>query len=80
MFSYCWTENEHEKDYQKKTQDESVVRIAAAGCGGQNKNLAMYELPFVRAEVRLIFNAAALKFPIVGHSFIPPDLFLETSK
>lgn len=86
VFTYCWTEDTFPKasneiasavfDRLSKTDLTNIktVRLVADGCGGQNKNSTMIgmcarwlvDAPSCVKRVQLIF-------PIVGHSFIPPD-------
>lgn len=85
--AYVWTENEYSKAsvqiasalyHQLNTLDYNgvtTVRLFADGCGGQNKNttilymLSHWLLNIAPPTVKEVL----LLFPIVGHSYIPPD-------
>ncbi|CAB3222557.1 unnamed protein product [Arctia plantaginis] len=92
--AYCWTEESYPKAaneiasavYHKlKNTDLSTitkVRVMADGCAGQNKNTIMLamlskwltEAPQNIKEIEFIF-------PVVGHSYIPPDrVFAQIKK
>lgn len=88
VFSYLWTEIEAGKDsnviasavkhvLNNTNFADSVrkVNLFADGCGGQNKNtIVMSMLAYwLRNEAPRNIQCIELIFPIVGHSFIPPD-------
>lgn len=95
VYAYCWTEDEFAKGANeiasalynrlKNTDfsDIDTVRLIADGCAGQNKNsivLAMCCTWFINNAPENI-QAVELVFPVVGHSFIPPDrVFAQTEK
>lgn len=51
------------------------VHLFADGCGGQNKNIIMTTMISVWLQTKAPqhIKSISLKFPMVGHSFIPPD-------
>lgn len=87
VFAYCWTENEYAKGsneiasivYHRLRNTDltgiKTVRLIADGCPGQNKNTTMVAMcskwlsDLAPDHVRKI----EIVFPVVGHSFIPPD-------
>ncbi|CAH2101311.1 unnamed protein product [Euphydryas editha] len=88
VFSYCWTEDEFAKDanlivssvYHRLCNTDfppecNQVRLMADGCTGQNKNsmlIAMLSCWLTKdapAQIHLV----EVVFPVVGHSFLPPD-------
>ncbi|CAH1969755.1 unnamed protein product [Acanthoscelides obtectus] len=88
MFSYLWTEIDARKDsntiasalqHALKNFDfdpsKETVRLFADGCGGQNKNTNMMAMLayWLLEESPKHITQIELIFPIVGHSFIPPD-------
>ncbi|CAH1997175.1 unnamed protein product [Acanthoscelides obtectus] len=86
VFSYLWTEIDARKDsntiasalqHALKNFDPSkeTVRLFADGCGGQNKNANMMAMLayWLLEESPKHIKQIELIFPIVGHSFIPPD-------
>lgn len=86
-FSYIWYENEYPKGCNQiasalhhrlcnsNLDGVSSVRLFSDGCGGQNKNKGMLGM----LSYWLLFEApnnvekVEMWYPIVGHSFIPPD-------
>lgn len=87
VFIYTWTENQFSKNanliasavfhrLQNTHFDEKIttLRLVADGCGGQNKNSIMIGMLlkwFSQAPASL--KKIEIIFPIVGHSFLPPD-------
>lgn len=87
-FSYVWTENEYAKAssqiasalHHRLCNSEiadavSMIRLFCDGCGGQNKNkgtLGML-LHWLLFEAPKNIKKIEVWFPIVGHSFLPPD-------
>lgn len=86
-FSYVWLENEYKKGSNQiasslyhrlcNTDLSSVhtMNVAADGCGGQNKNKIVIGmlLKFLSQDAPRNVKRIVLVFPIVGHSYIPPD-------
>nr|CAH7761221.1 unnamed protein product [Callosobruchus chinensis] len=52
-----------------------TVRLFADGCGGQNKNGTMMAMlsSWLLNDAPKTLNSIEIVFPIVGHSFMPPD-------
>ena len=86
VFAYCWTENIFPKAaneiasalyHRLKSTDFSscqIVRLVADGCAGQNKNTIMLAmLSKWMTEAPQNVKQIELVFPVVGHSYIPPD-------
>lgn len=86
VFSYCWTENEFQKSsneiasavYHRLNNtdftDIEVLRLVADGCGGQNKNTTIIGMCAKwLSETPSSVTRLEIVFPIVGHSFLPPD-------
>lgn len=88
VFSYVWTEIQSPKDSNAIASavrdvlvnfnfENSVTKINlfADGCGGQNKNIIMMAMlaHWLQEDAPKNINCLELTFPIVGHSFIPPD-------
>lgn len=86
VYSYCWTENVFPKasnqiasalyDRLQNTDLSSIstIRLMADGCAGQNKNstvLAMCAKWLSEAPRHV--KTIELIFPVMGHSYIPPD-------
>ncbi|KAJ8880733.1 hypothetical protein PR048_017203 [Dryococelus australis] len=86
-FCYVWTENEfskgsnqiasvvHHRLINTNMDMATTVRLFSDGCGGQNKNktvIAMI-LHWFLLETPLHIEEIDIWFPIVGHSFKPPD-------
>lgn len=86
-YSYLWTENQYAKGsnqiasavYHKlqnsNLENVTTVKLFSDGCGGQNKNtlvVSMIARWLVKDAPRHVTNVV-LYFPVVGHSFIPPD-------
>ncbi|KAJ8876537.1 hypothetical protein PR048_020982 [Dryococelus australis] len=86
-FCYVLTENEFSKGSNQiasavrhhlidtNMYTATTVRLLSDGCGGQNKNktvMAMI-LDWFLIEALLHIEKIEIWFPIVGHSFIPPD-------
>ncbi|CAH4034882.1 unnamed protein product [Pieris brassicae] len=79
VFAYCWTEDEYAKGANEITSvlwhrlgntdftGIRTVRLIADGCPGQNKNSIMLTMC---SKWLLIVR---IVFPVVGHSFLPPD-------
>lgn len=88
VYAYLWTEVDTQKNantiasavrhaLSSHTFDPSVTKINlfADGCGGQNKNTTMMTMLayWLLKESPENIKKIELTFPIVGHSFIPPD-------
>ncbi|KAJ8879798.1 hypothetical protein PR048_020406, partial [Dryococelus australis] len=86
-FCYAWTEVSFKKGsseiasalYHRLQNTDLVdipsIRLFSDGCGGQNKNknlIGMASKLFVEETPRSL-QKVILAFPVVGHSFIPPD-------
>lgn len=85
-FMYIWLETEHKKGsneiasfvyHRLKNTDLTnvhTIRLFSDGCGGQNKNQVMLSMlsKFLHECPSYIKNINYF-YPIVGHSFIPPD-------
>lgn len=86
VFAYCWGENAFPKAsneiasavYHRLQNTDltgiKTIRLIADGCAGQNKNttvLGMCAKWLTEAPSHI--KTMELIFPIVGHSFIPPD-------
>lgn len=87
VMAYTWTENEASKGSNEITsmvcdklttlnimESTQVLKMYCDGCPGQNKNVTMMGM----LMFWLYSNKSSLKevhviFPIVGHSFLPPD-------
>lgn len=51
-----------------------IIRLVADGCGGQNKNTAMVAMcSHWLSKAPKHVRSVELIFPVVGHSYIPPD-------
>lgn len=86
-FSYVWTEDEyakasnqivsavHHRLQSSELNGVTIVKLFSDGCGGQNKNTAMVGMIsyWLLTEAPKCVKKVLLYFPIVGHSFIPPD-------
>lgn len=86
-FAYCWTEDTFAKGsneiasavYHRLCSTDwtniSTVRLIADGCGGQNKNSTVIFMlaKWLTSEAPVNIKVIGLIFPVVGHSFIPPD-------
>lgn len=87
-FIYQWKETDYSKSsneiasavyhcicQQNFLQSTTTIRLVSDGCGGQNKNTTMITMLFywltnnAPPQVKTI----ELLFPMVGHSFLPPD-------
>ncbi|XP_050302158.1 uncharacterized protein LOC126740258 [Anthonomus grandis grandis] len=88
VFSYLWTEIQSPKHSNAITSavrdvlinfnfENSVTKINlfADGCGGQNKNTIMMAMlaHWLQEGAPKNIKCLELIFPMVGHSFIPPD-------
>ncbi|CAF4889712.1 unnamed protein product [Pieris macdunnoughi] len=94
VFAYCKAENLYPKAANKiasalyhrlKNSDLSsieTVRLVADGCAGQNKNTIMLGmLSKWLTEAPQNVKKVELVFPVVGHSYIPPDrVFAQIEK
>lgn len=96
VFCYHWCENERQKGSNEiasavyhrlcNTDFKGVhtLRLVADGCGGQNKNRTlMYMLMKWLNSDSYAHDVKCIEviFPIVGHSFIPPDrVFAQIEK
>lgn len=86
-FSYLWTENEYAKGCNQiasalhhrlcssNLEGISLIRLFSDGCGGQNKNKGMLGMlsHWLLFEAPTNVQKIVIFFPVVGHSFIPPD-------
>ncbi|CAG5008191.1 unnamed protein product [Parnassius apollo] len=88
VHSYYWTELNHAKGsnqiisavyhFLQGTVIEShvkVLRVVCDGCSGQNKNTGMVSMlgKWLYSEAPRNVKKIEIIFPVVGHSFIPPD-------
>lgn len=87
VFSYVWLENDYKKGsneiasavyHQLKATDLTDIRtikLIADGCGGQNKNSMIIGMiaKFLLSDAPSTLKIIKVVFPVVGHSFIPPD-------
>lgn len=87
VFAYCWTEDEYAKGaneiasiiYHRLRNTDftgiSTIRLIADGCPGQNKNSIMLTMCSKWLVTSAPNNVQEIQivFPVVGHSFIPPD-------
>lgn len=87
VFLYHWTENVRPKGSNEiasaifhrlnKTclRKKTKIRLVADGCGGQNKNSIMVGMLAYWLQKKSPRNIKEIEliFPVVGHSFIPPD-------
>lgn len=94
VFAYCWAENLYPKAaneiasvlYHRLTNADlssiETVRLVADGCAGQNKNTIMLGmLSKWLTEAPQNIKKVELVFPVVGHSYIPPDrVFAQIEK
>lgn len=94
VFAYCWTENLYPKAaneiasavYHRLNNSDlsstETVRLVADGCAGQNKNTIMLGmLTKWLTEAPQNVKKIELVFPVVGHSYIPPDrVFAQIEK
>ncbi|XP_046661862.1 uncharacterized protein LOC124355023 [Homalodisca vitripennis] len=86
-FSYLWTENQYAKGssqiasavYHRLTsanmENVTTVKLFSDGCGGQNKNTTVVGMiaHWLLKDAPKHVTKVVLLFPVVGHSFIPPD-------
>lgn len=56
-------------------QNKTVIRLFADGCGGQNKNSAVIGMcsKWLMSNAPPQIKEINIIFPMVGHSFLPPD-------
>ncbi|XP_026724798.1 uncharacterized protein LOC113491826 [Trichoplusia ni] len=96
IHSYYWDESSHCKgsneiisavyDFLKNFEfgdTIKILRIVSDGCAGQNKNTGMIAMlgKWLYTEAPTNIKKIELIFPVVGHSFIPPDrLFARIEK
>lgn len=87
VFTYCWTENMYSKGsneigsalYHRLCNTNfsgiDTIRLVADGCGGQNKNYIIVGMcsKWLARDSPKNVNKIELVFPVVGHSFMPPD-------
>lgn len=88
VFLYVWGENDRPKGSNEissavyhrlcnLTIPENVdcIRLFADGCGGQNKNTILMTMCSYWLTSKAPHNIQKMEiiFPVVGHSFIPPD-------
>ena len=87
-FIYEWKETEYSKSSNEIAsavyhcicqhnfaETISTVRLVSDGCGGQDKNSIMIAMLFywLSKDVPAHITMVELIFPMVGHSFLPPD-------
>lgn len=86
-FSYLWTENQYGKGSNQiasavyhrlmnsQLENVTTVKLFSDGCGGQNKNTTVISMisHWLVKDAPQNVTKVVLYFPIVGHSFIPPD-------
>ncbi|KAI4459050.1 hypothetical protein MML48_6g00016721 [Holotrichia oblita] len=74
VFSYLWAETDSPKD-SSFSETIDTVRLFADGCGGQNKNPVMMSMSryWLALEAPVHITTVEFVFPIVRHSFIPPN-------
>lgn len=86
-YCYAWTENIHAKGSNEvgsaiyhclsniELGQVKVVRLFSDGCGGQNKNSTIIGMlaKWLHSVAPKTVEQIVLSFPIVGHSFLPPD-------
>lgn len=86
-YSYLWTENQYGKGsnqiasavYHRLINSDlehvTVVKLFSDGCGGQNKNTTVVGMigRWLLKDAPKNVKKVVLYFPVVGHSFIPPD-------
>lgn len=86
-FCYIWTENDYQKGSNQiasaiyhrlcNTNLEGIttIKLVSDGCGGQNKNSIMVGMvcTWLAKDSPESVKNVTLLFPVVGHSFIPPD-------
>ncbi|GBP24236.1 hypothetical protein EVAR_80089_1 [Eumeta japonica] len=96
IFSYVWNETSHNKGNNaiisavhhfltnlEFKEEIKVLRIVADGCSGQNKNTGMLAMlgKWLTIEAARHVKKVEIIFPVVGHSFIPPDrIFAQIEK
>lgn len=87
VFLYPWTEDKYPKGSSQiasamyhclkhlNTEGKTRIRLFADGCGGQNKNTIMISMVsfWFQKDAPLHITNVEVIFPIVGHSYIPPD-------
>lgn len=88
VHSYYWNETTHAKGGNEIIsavyhflqnfsipEHVKVLRIVCDGCSGQNKNTGMISMlgKWLYIEAPRHLKKVELIFPVVGHSFIPPD-------
>lgn len=86
--SYVWTEIDHQRSSNEIssalhhtllqfnfTEKAKVVRLICDGCGAQNKNSTVIGMLvyWLQCEAPPQIKNVELIFPVVGHSYIPPD-------
>lgn len=97
VYSYTWTEDILPKASNEiasavfhclcqsveKYEQATKIRLVCDGCSGQNKNsivlgmVSKYLLDYAPARIKSI----EIVFPVVGHSFLPPDrVFAQIEK
>lgn len=86
-FCYVWLENEFSKGscqiasaiYHRLSntslENINTVKLVSDGCGGQNKNSTMVGMActWLAKDAPPSVKNVILLFPVVGHSYIPPD-------
>ncbi|CAH4038869.1 unnamed protein product [Pieris brassicae] len=87
VFAYCWTEDVYAKGANEIASvlwhrlgntdftDIRTVRLIADGCPGQNKNSIMLTMcsKWLLTSAPNDVQEIQIVFPVVGHSFLPPD-------
>ncbi|XP_060801330.1 uncharacterized protein LOC106139404 isoform X1 [Amyelois transitella] len=96
VHSYHWCENEHSKFsneiasavFHKLTtldipEIKTKLKLFADGCGGQNKNTTLVGMctKWLSSHAPPQVKQIEIVFPMVGHSFLPPDrIFAKIEK
>lgn len=85
VFSYTWTENERYKGSNeiasilyyhlknKNLSDIHEIQLYCDGCPGQNKNITVLGMLCKFLSESRSCKKITINYPVVGHSFIPPD-------
>lgn len=84
VFLYVWGENDRPKGSNEIASavyhrlcnlNIDCIRLFADGCGGQNKNTILMTMCSYWLTSKAPHNIKKMEiiFPVVGHSFIPPD-------
>lgn len=87
VHSYTWCESEYPKNsnsisscvyyhlLKSNLDGKTAVKCFSDGCGGQNKNTILIAMlsKWLVTDAPQEIKTVDITFPIVGHSFIPPD-------